>query len=130
MLATPDTIEIRLPHSQVFGQTIQNYSASDTRRIDLVIGVGYDDEPGVAVRTCMDVLATDARVLEDPPAIAAVHELGDFSVNLVVRRVLMTSDYWVTRWDLTRALKENSEVAGCSIPFPQRDITYIERARR
>lgn len=122
VLTTPDNVEIQIPNSQVFGQTIRNYSAKDLRRIDFVIGVGYDDDLGVAVRTCQDVLASDSRVLEDPEAVVAVHELGDSSVNLVVRPWVQASDYWPTRWDLTRALKENLEAAGCSIPFPQRDV--------
>ena len=126
VLATPDNVEIRIPNSQVFGQTMRNFSANDTRRIDLVVGVGYDDDLGVAVRTCMDVLAADARVLEDPEAVVAVNELGDSSVNLVVRPWVKSEDYWTTRWDLTRALKENLEAAGCSIPFPQRDVHLHE----
>jgi small conductance mechanosensitive channel len=101
---------------------MQNYSANDTRRIDLVMGVGYEDDLGVAVRTCMDVISADPRVLEDPEPVVAVHELGDSSVNLVVRPWVKSTDYWATRWDLTRALKENLEAAGCSIPFPQRDV--------
>ncbi|MEX2465946.1 MAG: mechanosensitive ion channel domain-containing protein [Gemmatimonadota bacterium] len=122
VLATPDNIEIRIPNSQVVNQTIRNYSANDTRRIDLVMGVGYDDDLGVAVRTCMDVIAADSRVLQDPEPVVAVHELADSSVNLVVRPWVAASAYWSTRWDLTRALKENLEAAGCSIPFPQRDV--------
>lgn len=122
VLATPDNVEIRIPNSQVFGQTMQNYSANPTRRIDLVMGVGYDDDLGVAVRTCLDVISADPRVLEDPEPVVAVHELGDSSVNLVVRPWVNAPDYWATRWDLTRALKENLEAAGCSIPFPQRDV--------
>lgn len=122
VLSTPDNIEIRIPNSQVFGQTMQNFSANPTRRIDLVMGVGYDDDLGVAVRTCMDVISADPRVIEDPAPVVAVHELGDSSVNLVVRPWVNASDYWATRWDLTRALKENLEAAGCSIPFPQRDV--------
>lgn len=122
LLTTPDNIQIRVPNSGVFGQTIKNFSASDTRRIDLVIGVGYGDDLGVAVRTCMDVVSADPRVLADPAAVVAVSELGDSSVNLVVRPWVASGDYWPTRWDLTRALKENLEAAGCSIPFPQRDV--------
>lgn len=122
VLATPDNIEIRIPNSQIFGQTIRNFSANDTRRIDLVVGVGYDDDLGVAVRTCMDVVSSDPRVLAEPAPVVAVHELGDSSVNLVVRPWVSTTDYWATRWDLTRALKENLEAAGCSIPYPQRDV--------
>jgi small conductance mechanosensitive channel len=126
LLTTPDNIQIQVPNSGVFGQTIKNYSASDTRRIDLVVGVGYDDDLGVAVRTCMDVITADARVLADPAPVVAVSELGDSSVNLIVRPWVSTSDYWVTRWDLTRALKENLEAAGCSIPFPQRDLHVFQ----
>ena len=122
LLTTPDNVQIRVPNSSIFGQTIKNFSASDTRRIDLVIGVGYDDDLGVAVRTCQDVLAADSRVLADPESVVAVSELGDSSVNMVVRPWVNAEDYWVARWDLTRALKENLEAAGCSIPYPQRDI--------
>src|SRR5690606_3188937 len=120
--ATSDNVQILIPNSQIFGQTIKNYSANATRRVDLVIGVGYDDDLGVAVRTCMDVIAADSRVLEDPAPVVAVHELADSSVNLVVRPWVRASDYWTARWDLTRAIKENLEAAGCSIPFPQRDV--------
>jgi small conductance mechanosensitive channel len=122
MLSTPDNVQIRVPNSQIFGATIKNYSANDTRRIDLVMGVGYDDDLGVAVRTCMDVITADPRTLADPAPVVAVSELGDSSVNLVVRPWVNAADYWTTRWDLTRALKENLEAAGCSIPFPQRDV--------
>jgi len=90
------------------------------------VGVGYDDDLGVAVRTCMDVLAGDPRVLDDPEAVVAVNELGDSSVNLVVRPWVNASDYWAARWDLTRALKENLEAAGCSIPYPQRDVHLFQ----
>jgi len=122
ILNTGDNVEIRVPNSQIFGSTIKNYSANDTRRIDLVMGVGYDDDLGVAVRTCMDTISADPRVLSDPEPLVAVHELADSSVNLVVRPWVNASDYWATRWDLTRGLKENLEAAGCSIPFPQRDV--------
>lgn len=122
LLTTPDNVQIHMPNSRIFGETIKNFSASETRRIDLVVGVGYDDDLGVAVRTCQDVTASDPRVLDDPATVVAVSELGDSSVNLVVRPWVKAEDYWATRWDLTRALKEQLEAAGCSIPFPQRDV--------
>ena len=77
LLTTGDNIQIRVPNSRIFGQTIVNYSASDTRRIDLSIGVSYDDDLGTAIRT---VLAGDPRVLNEPEAVVAVNELGDSSV--------------------------------------------------
>ena len=126
-LATPDNVEIRIPNSSVFGNTMKNYSANDTRRIDLVVGVGYDDDLGVAVRTCQDVITADPRVLAEPAPVVAVSEMADSSVNLVVRPWVAASDYWATRWDLTRALKEQLEAAGCSIPYPQRDVHLFQQ---
>lgn len=128
LMATPDNVEIRVPNSGVFGQTIKNFSGNENRRIDLVVGVGYDDDLGVAVRTCQDVLAADPRVLDEPATVVAVSEMGDSSVNLVVRPWVKTTDYWATRWDLTRALKEQLEAAGCSIPYPQRDVHLFQQS--
>ncbi len=125
-LATPDNVQIQVPNSEIFGNTIKNFSANDIRRIDLVVGVGYDDDLGTAVRVCQDVIAADPRVLSEPEAVVAVHEMGDSSVNLVVRPWVATPDYWATRWDLTRALKEQIEAAGCSIPYPQRDVHLFQ----
>lgn len=126
VLAAPDNVRIDVPNSSIFGETIKNFSANDMRRIDLVVGVGYDDDLGVAVRTCQDVVSADPRVLDEPALVVAVSEMGDSSVNLVVRPWVKTADYWATRWDLTRALKEQLEAAGCSIPYPQRDVHLVQ----
>ena len=99
-----------------------NYSANPTRRNDLVVGVSYDDDLGVAMRTIQDVLSADSRVLADPAPVVAVSELADSSVNFVVRPWCSRDDYWELRWDLQRVLKERLEAAGCSIPYPQRDV--------
>ena len=122
VLHTPDNVRITIPNSAVFGQTIKNYSANDTRRNDLVIGISYEDDIARAIETIQRVLAADARVLEEPKAAVAVAELADSSVNLVVRPWCAGSDYWGLRFDLTRKLKEELEAAGCSIPYPQRDL--------
>lgn len=123
---TPDNVRTIVPNSQIFGETIKNYSANDTRRIDLVIGVDYGDDLQLAKDTILRVIRSDERVLEDPEPVVAVHELGASSVDFVVRPWVKTSDYWATRWDLTRALKEEVEAAGLSFPFPQRDVHLFE----
>jgi small conductance mechanosensitive channel len=122
ILHTPDNVQIRVPNGGIFGSTIKNFSANATRRIDLVMGVSYDDDLGVAARTIMDTISADPRVLAEPAPVVALNELADSSVNFVVRPWCKKEDYWATRWDLTRALKENLEAAGCSIPYPQRDV--------
>jgi small conductance mechanosensitive channel len=122
VLHTGDNIRVVVPNAQVFGQTIRNFSANPTRRIDLVIGVSYSDDLQVAQETLERVVAADERVLAEPAPKIAVHQLGDSSVDFIVRPWCATSDYWPLRWDLTRRIKEELEAAGCSIPFPQRDV--------
>lgn len=125
-LHTGDNVKVMVPNSQVFGQTLKNYSANETRRIDLVMGVAYDDDLGVAKDTILRVLGGDDRILAEPEPTVAVHELADSSVNFVVRPWCNAGDYWPLRWDLHRRLKEELEAAGCSIPYPQRDVHVHE----
>jgi small conductance mechanosensitive channel len=122
VLHTADNVRITLSNSSVYGDTIKNYSANETRRNDLVVGISYDDDIARAVETIQSVLAADSRVLRDPEPVVAVAELADSSVNLVVRPWCAGADYWGLRFDLTRRLKEALEEAGCSIPYPQRDV--------
>ena len=122
VLHTPDNVRITIPNSSIYGDTVKNYSANDTRRNDLVIGISYDDDIARAIETIRKVLSGDSRVLDDPEPVVAVGELGDSSVNLLVRPWCAGGDYWPLRFDLTRRLKEDLEAAGCSIPYPQRDV--------
>jgi small conductance mechanosensitive channel len=126
ILNTPDNVKIIVPNSAAYGDTITNYSANDTRRNDLVIGVSYGDDLGQARETILEVLAADGRVLKEPEPQVAVSELGDSSVNFVVRPWCKKEDYWALRFDLTREIKEKLESAGCSIPFPQRDLHVFQ----
>ncbi len=121
-LKTPDNVKIIVPNSQVYGATISNYNGYDTRRIDLVMGISYDDDIGKAMDTIREIVSADERVLADPATQIAVSNLGDSSVDIVVRPWCLGSDYWALRFDLTRRLKEGLEGAGCSIPYPQRDV--------
>jgi small conductance mechanosensitive channel len=121
-LNTPDNVRIVLPNSTVWGQTIKNYATNPTRRVDLVMGISYDDDIGAAIETMNGVLEKEPRVLNDPAPVIAVSELADSSVNLVVRPWCTKEDYWGVYFDLTRALKEELESSGCSIPFPQTDV--------
>ena len=122
VLNTPDNVKDHRPQLGVYGDTVKNYSANETRRNDLVMGISYDDDISVAIDTINRVLGGDDRILADPEPVVAVAELGDSSVNIVVRPWCAGSDYWPLRCDLTRRLKEELEAAGCSIPYPQRDV--------
>jgi small conductance mechanosensitive channel len=121
-LNTPDNVRIVVPNAEIYGGIIKNYAANDTRRNDLVLGISYGDDIGRAIDIARRVLADDARVLKEPEAVVAVGNLGDSSVDIVVRPWCRKEDYWPLRFDLQRRLKEEIEAAGCTIPFPQRDV--------
>jgi small conductance mechanosensitive channel len=127
-LKSPDNVKIVVPNSQVYGQTIKNFNGFDTRRIDLVVGISYDDDISKAIDTVRSVVQADDRVLADPETLIAVSNLGDSSVDLVVRPWCAGSDYWPLRFDLTRRIKEELEDAGCSIPFPQTEVQLRQKS--
>ena len=101
---------------------ITNVTAKETRRIDLVIGIGYDDDLREAKRILEELVTSDERVLEDPAPLVAVGELGGSSVDLLVRPWTKTSDYFATKCDLTERIKLALDEAGISIPYPQMDV--------
>ena len=121
-LNTPDNIHIVVPNSAIYGGTISNYTHHENRRVDLVMGISYDDDISVAVNVIEKVLEAESKILKDPAYQIAVKELADSSVNLVVRPWCAVDDYWDVYFDVTRAMKEQLEAAGCSIPYPQQDV--------
>ena len=121
-MRTPDNREIILPNGDIFGGKIVNNNARDTRRIDLVIGVGYDDDLRKAKQVLEGVVAMEDRLLKDPEPLIAVGELGASSVDILVRPWVKTSDYFATKCALTENIKLALDDAGISIPFPQMDL--------
>jgi len=121
-LKTPDNKIVIVPNSKITGDSIVNYSAQEQRRVDLVFGIGYGDDLKKAKQILERILSEDPRVLKDPAPVVAVSELGDSSVNFVVRPWVKTSDYWNTYFDITEKVKLTFDREGISIPFPQRDV--------
>ncbi len=121
-LKSPDNKKIIIPNAKLTGDNIINYSANETRRIDLVIGVGYADDLAKVKEVLEDVLSKDDRILKDPAPTIAVGELADSSVNFVVRPWVKTADYWDVYFDTTESVKKRFDADGISIPFPQRDV--------
>lgn len=126
LMHTGDNQRIIVPNSAILGGNIVNVSALATRRIDLVIGIGYDDNIGQARDIIMSIIEADERVLKDPAAAVAVGELGDSSVNLNVRPWVNSGDYWPVRADLLEGIKVKLDEAGISIPYPQQDVHMHE----
>ena len=121
-----DNKEIIVPNGTIVGGTIVNYSAKPTRRIDLVIGVGYDDDLKKVRSVLEQVISDESRVLKDPAVTIGVLELGDSSVNFAVRPWVNSGDYWPTLFALQENIKIRFDEEGISIPFPQRDVHIIK----
>ena len=122
MMKTPDNKEIIVPNSQIMGSIITNYSANETRRVDMVVGVGYGDDLDKVRKVLQELADADDRILKDPACLIAVSELADSSVNFVLRPWAKTDDYWAVKFDLTEAIKKRFDKEGISIPFPQQDV--------
>lgn len=126
IMISPDNKEIIVPNGQIVGSTITNYSAKETRRVDLVIGVSYGDDLKQVRSVLEDILSKDARILPEPEPVIAVLELADSSVNFAVRPWVKGSDYWPVKFDLQEAIKVRFDAEGISIPFPQQDVHFIK----
>ncbi|MGA2093842.1 MAG: mechanosensitive ion channel domain-containing protein, partial [Sedimentisphaerales bacterium] len=127
VLNSLDNVRIIVPNAQVTGGTISNYTANATRRIDLTIGVSYDDDLKKAKQVIEAVLGADPRILKKPAPVVAVSELGDSSVNFVVRPWVKSADYWDVYFDITANLKTALESNGLTIPFNQYDVNIRQQ---
>ena len=121
-MRTGDNKAIIVPNSSIIGGNIVNYSAKDTRRVDMVFGIGYDDDIKKAKDILNKLIDEDERILKDPEPVVAVSELADSSVNFVVRPWVNSGDYWPVLFDFTEAVKLTFDKEGISIPYPQRDM--------
>lgn len=126
LLRTPDNQEITVPNSHIYGGSITNITTRDTRRIDLVIGIGYDDNIGKAKQLLEEIVARQDAILDEPAPTIMVLELGESSVDLAVRPWVKTEDYWIVRSELLQTIKETFDDQGISIPYPQRDLHLVD----
>ena len=128
LLLTPDNQRIIIPNGKVTAGIINNISAEPKRRIDLVIGIGYDDDIGKAKATLAEILKADKRILTSPAPTIAVSDLADSSINLVVRPWVRTGEYGAVRFDLLEKIKLTFDEKGISFPYPQQEV-YIHQQK-
>ncbi len=124
-LKTGDNKLIIIPNAKLSGDNITNYSAQETRRVDMTVGVAYDADLSVVRDVLNDIISKEERALKDPAPLVAVAELADNSVNFVVRVWTKTGDYWAVKFDMTETIKNRFDSEGIGIPFPQRDIHIV-----
>jgi small conductance mechanosensitive channel len=125
-----DNKQIVVPNNSIWGDVITNITGNAIRRVDMVFGIGYDDDIEKAQSVLESIIADHEKVLKDPEPTIKLHELGDSSVNFVVRPWARKEDYWGLYWDITKEVKRRFDKEGISIPFPQRDVhIYQENAQ-
>ena len=121
-IVTFDNQRLVVPNSKIWGGVIRNISAEPTRRVDMVFGIGYNDDIDQAEAVLRDIVTSHELVLEDPEPVIQLDALADSSVNFVVRPWTLNGDWATVRWDVTREVKRRFDAEGISIPFPQRDV--------
>ena len=119
---TPDNVKITVPNGQLYGGIIKNFNGYETRRVDMVMGIGYSSDIDKAMRILRELADNDSRVLKDPEVTIAVSELADSSVNLIFRPWCQADDYWGVFLDMQKATKQAFDANGIEIPFPQRVV--------
>ena len=122
ILITGDNQKMIVPNGAITSGSITNINAKPERRVDLVVGIGYDDDIKKAKELLNSIIKADQRVLQEKGITVAVSELADSSVNFVVRAWVKTPDYWGVKFDLTENVKLRFDEEGISIPYPQQDV--------
>jgi len=125
-ILTLDNQTLIIPNSKIWGDVIKNVTAQTHRRIDMVFGIGYADDIPKAEKVLREILDAHDGVLDDPEPTVKLHNLGDSSVDFVVRPWVDTDDYWDVYWDVTREVKMRFDAEEISIPFPQRDVHVFQ----
>jgi small conductance mechanosensitive channel len=125
-IMTFDNQSLVIPNNLIWSTVIKNVTAQRTRRVDLTFGISYGDDIEKAERIFRDIVTEHEKVLDSPEPMIHLHELGDSSVNFIVRPWVRTDDYWDVYWDITRTVKLRLDEEGISIPFPQRDVHVYE----
>lgn len=121
-MRTTDNKEVIVPNGGIYDGPITNFSARDTRRVDMVFGIGYDDDIRKAKAILETLVTEDERILKDPAPVVALSALAESSVNFIVRPWVNSGDYWKVSWDMNEKVKLAFDEAGISIPYPQMDV--------
>jgi small conductance mechanosensitive channel len=128
-ILTIDNQTLVVPNGKIWGDVIKNVTAQTMRRVDMVFGISYTDDIPHTEKVLREIVDEHPKVLDDPEPVIKLHNLGDSSVDFIVRPWVKTDDYWDVFWDVTREVKLRFDREGISIPFPQRDVHYYEEKR-
>ncbi len=126
ILKTPDNKKILVPNSQLLSDKLTNFTAHESRRMDLTVGVDYSSDIHKTRDVLMEVLTSHEKVLKDPAPVVALANFGDSSLDFWVRPWVPTAEYWDIYFELHTAIKDKLDEASITIPFPQHDVHLIQ----
>lgn len=129
-IRTFDNKKVLVPNKKVWGETITNITGMPNRRVDMVFGIGYDDDIDKAQEILERIIAENDLCLEIPEPAIHLHELADSAVNFICRPWAKTSDHWKVYWSVTKSVKQEFDAAGISFPFPQSDVHFHSVPRK
>jgi small conductance mechanosensitive channel len=126
ILKTVDNKQVVIPNGDLSNGSIVNYSATGTRRVDMVFGIGYDDDLKKAKTILEDIVSQEKRALKDKPVLIVLGNLGDSAVEVYCRFWVASGDYFAVKFDMNERVKEAFDAAGISFPYPQQDVHLIK----
>src|SRR5690606_39020506 len=126
ILETPDGLYISAPNSTLWGAAIINFTRNNTRRLEVIVGISYDDPIDVGLEVLTNIAQNHPALLDTPVPQIFVSSMGESSIQLHMRAWTTIDVFWNTYWELNKLVKERIEAAGLSIPFPQRVLTLAD----
>lgn len=125
-LTTPDNKKIVVPNGALSNSVIVNYSANDTRRLDLTFGISYNTDLDLAKKVLLSCAKLDDRILTDPAPVVYITEHADSAVMVQLRVWLRKENYWDVNFAMIEQVKRSFDQLGVEIPFPQMDVHLIK----
>jgi small conductance mechanosensitive channel len=125
-LKTPDNKVVMIPNSSLTDSNLVNYSAEPQRRLDLFVGVSYEDDVRKVKALLLQLASEDERIIRDPAPLVAILDFGESSVDFTLRLWVKTEDFWALKWDMMERIKLAFDAAEITIPYPQRDVHHYQ----
>lgn len=119
-----DNRTIIIPNAKIVADNITNFSKQETRRLDIVVGISYEDDLKMAKNVLLELLVNNEKIIQDPEPFVGVFNLGESSVDLAVRAWVKTEEYTDMRFEVLEHIKLACDANGISIPYPQMDIHH------
>lgn len=121
-LKTPDNKVVMIPNSSLIHSNLTNYSTESKRRLDIFVGVSYDEDVRKVKSLLLELANADERSLKDPAPLVAILNFGESSVDFTLRIWVNSSDFWALKWNLMERIKVTFDEQKVVIPYPQRVI--------